>query len=119
LILGNKYVTYASMIIIIEYETKSGKSPFDKWYAKLDATLKGAVSEAVNRLRYDDKTHVKSLGQGLWETKLPSGGGLRIYWMRDGERIILLLGGGKKDTQTRDIENARLRQADYLNEKDT
>ncbi len=106
------------MTIIIEYETTSGKSPFQKWYAKLDGTLKANVSGALERLESDDKTHVKSLGQGLWESKLPIGGGLRIYWMKDGEQIILLLGGGKKDTQTRDIENARLRQADYLDGKE-
>lgn len=117
--LGNRYVTYISMAIIIEYETKSGKSPFGKWLGKLDTTLRIVVIDAINRLEFDAETHVKFLGQDLWETKLTIGGGLRLYWTKDGEQIILLLGGGKKDTQAKDIQNARLRRIDYLKGKDT
>ncbi|MBL6783902.1 MAG: hypothetical protein ISQ24_02495 [PS1 clade bacterium] len=49
----------------------------------------------------------------MFELKIHAGGGLRVYFAEDGNEIILLLGGGAKDGQSRDIKNARNRLTDY------
>lgn len=106
------------MIIIKEYLTESGQSPFRRWRRKLDATLQYKVAVALAKLELARALEVKDLRQGLFEMRIHSGGGLRIYFAEDGDDIILLLGGGQKDSQTRDIENARNRLVDYLARKE-
>jgi putative addiction module killer protein len=56
----------------------------------------------------------KSLLDGLWEARLAFGPGYRIYFGKDGEGLIVLLGGGSKATQRQDIWRARQSWRDYL-----
>lgn len=60
---------------------------------------------------------VKPVGEGVFETKLDFGPGYRIYFAREGTDIILLLGGGTKRRQSRDIEKAIGRWRDYRHRK--
>lgn len=106
------------MIIIKYYRTKAGAAPFEKWFTKLDATLRFKVTAAIQNLENGNTGNVKSLKNDLFELKIFAAGGLRIYFAQDGEDIILLLGGGAKGSQSRDIENARNRLADYLTRKE-
>lgn len=76
------------------------------------------VTSALDDLIIGRFQNVKPLGDGLNELKFTVGGGLRVYFAEDGDDIILLLGGGKKDSQSRDIKNARNRLADYLEGKE-
>ena len=106
------------MIIIKEYVTESGRSPFAKWRKKLDATLKAKVTMALAKLESMQSLGVRDLKDGLFEIRIHAGGGLRIYFCEDGDEIILLLAGGQKNSQTRDIEKARNRLADYMKGKE-
>lgn len=105
------------MIIIREYLTKAGRSPFGKWFGALDNTQALKVKNALDNLAIGKVVATKSLKGGLWEVKIRSGG-LRVYFTKDGDTIILLLGGGQKDGQSQDIENARNRIADYEERKE-
>jgi putative addiction module killer protein len=60
---------------------------------------------------------VKGVGSGAFEYKLDFGPGYRIYFGKDGERLILLLGGGSKKRQQQDIQNAIVRWQDYKRRK--
>lgn len=101
------------MIIIKEYVTVSGQSPFGRWFHDLDKMQAIKVKDALDKLANAKSVNSKPLKDGLSEIKINYGGGLRVYYAKDGEQIILLLGGGAKDSQSRDIENARNRLADY------
>lgn len=106
------------MIIIKYYKTSSGAAPFEKWFLKLDRPLRFRVTAAIEKLGNQNINGVKGLKNELLEIKIRAAGGLRIYFIKDGDNIILLLGGGQKDSQNRDIEKARNRLADYLKRKD-
>jgi len=60
---------------------------------------------------------VKCVGSGVFEYKLDFGPGHRIYFGKDGERLILLLGGGSKKRPQQDIQNAIVRWQDYKQRK--
>ena len=56
------------------------------------------------------------MGEGVRELRVPEGKGYRVYYARDGERVVLLLCGGDKSTQAKDIRRARRYWRDYRNE---
>lgn len=64
-------------------------------------------------------SNVKAVGQGVSEYKLTFGPGYRIYFGKDGNRLVILLGGGTKKRQSRDIENAQLLWKSYKQRKRT
>jgi putative addiction module killer protein len=60
---------------------------------------------------------VKGVGAGVFEVKVDFGPGYRVYFGKDGNEIVILLGGGTKKRQQRDIEGARGRWQDYKDRK--
>jgi putative addiction module killer protein len=60
---------------------------------------------------------VKSAGQGVSEYRIDFSPGYRVYFGREGNTLIVLLGGGAKKTQSRDIRNAQSLWAQYKTEK--
>lgn len=62
-------------------------------------------------------SNTKGVGQGVIEYKLSFGSGYRIYFGRDGEQLVILLGGGAKKRQNRDIEFAQTLWKDYKRRK--
>jgi putative addiction module killer protein len=95
------------MVTIVEYEQQGGRKPFSKWFASLNtqATLK--IRTAIARMEDGNFSNVKSVGQGVNEYRLAYGPGYRIYFGRDGETLVILLGGGTKKRQNNDIEAAK------------
>jgi putative addiction module killer protein len=62
-------------------------------------------------------SHVKALGDGVSELKINFGPGYRIYFGRDGMTLLILLGGGTKQRQQRDVADAKLHRTDYKRRK--
>ena len=92
---------------------------FDKWLRKLkDRVGRLRIVERLDRLASGNPGDVKQVGHGVWELRLMFGPGYRIYYLHDGPRVILLLCGGDKATQQRDIERAHQLADDYRNEED-
>jgi len=84
-------------------------SSFAKWFASLaDAHMKASIQARLFRLQHGAAGDAKSLGKGLFELRLHLAGGIRIYYMQRGKTLIVLLGGGDKSTQERDIKKARI-----------
>ncbi len=75
------------------------------------------VAVALTRLEQGNVSGIKSLGRGLHEYRIHFGPGLRIYLGRDGDRLVILLGGGTKMRQQQDIRDALERWQDYKKRK--
>ncbi len=96
------------------YQTEEGRSPFSEWIRNLkDRTARARIRTRLARLRLGNFGDTNSLGGGLHELRIDHGPGYRVYFGRAGDRLVLLLCGGTKRTQSRDIEQARIFWRDY------
>ena len=102
---------------IREYLDGAGSSPFGVWFGSLDAQAAAKVATALIRMENGNLSDVKSVGGGVAEYRIHWGAGYRIYFGRDGGELVILLAGGTKRRQQRDIEDARMRWADYKQRK--
>ncbi|MEN8219507.1 MAG: type II toxin-antitoxin system RelE/ParE family toxin [Pseudomonadota bacterium] len=95
------------MIEIREYLTPSGSSPFGEWLLNLrDRKAKAKILTRLDRVAAGNLGDHKYLRDAVYELRLTYGKGIRIYYGKEGDTIILLLCGGDKSTQSRDIKKA-------------
>ena len=95
------------------YERSDGTCPFNQWFDALDARAAVKVTAALTRMELGNFGDVKPVGQGVSERRIDFGPGYRVYFGRDGEDVILLLCGGTKRRQQKDIEAAKACWSDY------
>ena len=98
---------------IFEYLDGDGVSAFRPWFDNLNAPAAAKVTVSITRLSLGNTSHVKGVGAGVLELKIDFAKGYRVYFDKDGEQLVILLGGGTKDQQQRDIEKAQERWLDY------
>jgi len=110
-------VPYMLPIAQLEYLDEDGRSPFGLWRAELHAVARAKVTTALQRLAYGNTSQVKAVGAGVSELKIDFGPGYRVYFGRDGETLVVLLAGGSKKRQQRDIEEAQQRWTNYKRRK--
>ncbi|HUV96149.1 MAG TPA: type II toxin-antitoxin system RelE/ParE family toxin [Acidobacteriaceae bacterium] len=94
------------MLQVREYLDRNGRSPYSDWFDDLYAPAAAKVALAVIRMQQGNLSNAKSVGAGVYEYRIEFGPGYRIYFGRDGERLVILLGGGTKKRQQRDIDRA-------------
>jgi putative addiction module killer protein len=104
---------------VAEYLDSGGRSPYAKWFDALPAQAAAKVATALYRLQDGNFSNVKGVGGGVFERKIDFGPGYRIYFGKEGDAIVILLGGSSKQRQQDAIEAARLRWADYRRRKRT
>ena len=102
------------MIDVREYLDAAGRSPFSKWVRGLDVHAAAKITTALERIADGNLSNVKPVGAGVVECRIDFGPGYRIYFGRDGEQLVILLGGGTKKRQQTDIATAMTRWADYI-----
>jgi putative addiction module killer protein len=95
------------------YVAASGEEPFAEWFAELDAAASAKIARALARIEQGNLSNVKNVGGGVLEYRIDFGPGYRIYFGRDGETIVILLRGGTKKRQQRDVEAAHACWQDY------
>src|SRR5208282_433083 len=105
------------MIVVREYLDSSGDSPYAAWFDSLNAEAAAKVTTAVTRVSLGNFSNVEGVGSGVFEYKLDFGPGYRIYFGKDGEALVILLGGGTKERQQRDINAALVNWQDYKRRK--
>lgn len=98
---------------VVEYLDPAGHSPFEVWFRRIEARAAVKVTVALARLEAGNLSNAKSVGGGVLEYRIDYGPGYRVYFGRDGNTLILLLAGGTKQRQQRDIEDAHARWLDY------
>jgi putative addiction module killer protein len=95
------------------YLAADGLRPFEEWFSGLDAAAAAKVTVALTRLGQGNTSNTKGVGEGVLEYRINWGPGYRAYFGRDGEVLVILLTGGTKKRQQRDIEQAKALWADY------
>lgn len=97
------------------YIAESGKIPFEDWLSKLkDLRAKARIIHRIDRAKLGNFGNYRDLHSGIYELKENFGPGYRIYFGVDGDEIIVLLVGGDKGSQSRDIDKAKEYWTDYL-----
>ncbi len=103
---------------LFEYVRIDGNSPFAEWFSGLNKGAAAKVSVALERMEAGNLGDHKSVGQGVIERRINFGPGYRIYFGRDGNTLIVLVGGGTKSRQNADIKNAQKTWAEYKTTKE-
>ena len=100
------------------YETPDGKRPFQEWIDSLKHhEAQGRVLARLERVRLGLLGDCRSVGNGVSELRIDTGPGYRVYFGRDGGTLVILLTGGTKQRQARDIGRAKEFWVDYRRRK--
>jgi putative addiction module killer protein len=111
------YVLPLNMVEILEYLEESGHSPFAAWSDGLNREAAAKVATALARIQQGNWSKVKGVGSGVYEYRIDYGPGYRIYFGKDGELLVILVGGGTKKRQQGDVQKALERWDDYKQRK--
>ena len=104
--------------IDIRLLSRGRRTPFSDWLDSLkDARTVGIVRARLNRIRVCNFGDCKPVGGGVEELRIDFGPGYRIYFGREGSLVVILLCGGNKGTQGRDLARARKYWKEYLDAK--
>ncbi|MDE0426276.1 MAG: type II toxin-antitoxin system RelE/ParE family toxin [Candidatus Poribacteria bacterium] len=100
---------------ILHYITSSGSNPYQRWYMRIkDQKTQIAISNRISRLRSGNFGDFKRLNKDLYELRIHYGPGYRVYFGVFQYDIVILLCGGTKGTQRRDIIRAQNYWDDFL-----
>lgn len=91
---------------ILIFEDDKGKQPFVNWLDSLDKGIRGRINNRILRLSIGNYGDYKALQGGVNELRLHFGSGYRVYFAEDGKKIVVLLSGGDKKSQSKDIKKA-------------
>ena len=105
------------MITIREYIDPKGNSSYAKWFNRLNAPAAAKVTIALVRIEQGNFSTTRGIGAGLLECRVDFGPGYRIYFGRDGDTLVILLGRGTKKRQQNDIVTAKKLWKEYKRRK--
>jgi putative addiction module killer protein len=105
------------MVELRGYIDEKGNKPFAQWFEGLEAAAAAKVTIALARMELGNFSKVKGVGSGVFECKIHFGPGYRIYFGKDGDHLVILIGGGTKKRQQHDIAVAQERCAAYKQRK--
>jgi len=94
------------MVEVREYLDRGGRSPYAAWFDRLNREAAAKVAAALVRIQQDNFSNAKGVGAGVYEYRIDFGPGYRIYFGKDGDRLVILVGGGTKKRQQEDINTA-------------
>ncbi len=105
------------MIEIREYIDAEGRSPYARWFNRLNAQAAAKVAITLVRMEQGNLSNAKGVSGGVLESRIDFGPGYRVYFGKEGDTLIVLLGGGTKRSQRQDIETARELWREYKRRK--
>lgn len=100
-----------------EYLDLEGRSPYAAWFDGLNAPAAAKVAAALYQLASGNFSNVNGVGAGVFARTIDFGPGYRIYFGKDGQDVVILLGGSTKPRQQQAIEMAKERWATYRRRK--
>lgn len=92
---------------ICEYLDARERSPFREWLNDLDKATRARIQARILRFETGNLGDHKEVGEGVWEARLDFGPGYRVYFGMQDEDLVLLLIGGDKSSQSKDIKRAK------------
>lgn len=98
---------------VIIYQTESGKEPYSEWFEKLELKTQTRIIARLERVELGFYGDYKNLKDGVNELRFITHSGYRIYFGEDSNKIVVLLIGGDKSTQNKDIKKAKEYWKDY------
>ena len=99
---------------LILYQREDGSSPYEDWRDSLrDRQAVAIINHRLDRVKLGNLGNYRSVGQGVCELKINYGPGYRVYFAFHGEKIVVLLCGSDKSSQSRDIEQAHEHWSDF------
>lgn len=104
----------ADVFELQEYINENGQNKFRSWILSLDKSVRNRINIALTKARLGNLGDHKSVGNGLFEIRLDFGAGYRIYYYKDGAKLIILLCGGDKSSQKKDIKQAKEYLVEYI-----
>lgn len=100
------------------YATRDGAEPFTEWLNGLrDRQSRALIRVRLDRISLGNFGDSRPVGEGVMEARIDFGPGYRVYFGRDGEVLVILLCGGDKSTQERDIRRAKEYWRDYRSQQ--
>jgi len=98
---------------IIVYTNSEGKEPFTEWIKGLDMSVRHRMFKRLNAVALGNFGDCKKINSDVYELRFFFGSGYRIYFGKDGDRIVVLLCGGDKASQKKDIQKAEQLWREY------
>jgi putative addiction module killer protein len=102
---------------VVIYIDAEGRSTFTRWFDGLNSEAAARVTTALYRMRQGNFSNVEGVGGGVFEYRIDFGPGYRIYFGKDGETLVVLLGGSAKKRQRQAIQAARHAWGEYKRRK--
>ena len=96
------------------YTDLNKKCPLSDWLSKLDCNTRARIHNRITRLEYGAYGDYKNIEGKIYELRFFFGKGYRIYFTEENNTIILLLNGGDKDSQSKDIKKAKHLLNEYI-----
>jgi putative addiction module killer protein len=107
-------MSWPANLTVREHVTADGRNPFREWLSALDVATRARIQARILRFETGNLGDHKTVGAGVFEARVMFGPGYRIYFGRQGRDLVVLLLGGDKSSQARDIRRAQEFLADYL-----
>lgn len=102
------------MIELLRYQNEDGSEPFSEWLNGLhDLQAQARIRVRLQHLALGNFGDCRPVGDGVLELRVHVGPGYRVYLCRPGKSVLLLLSGGDKSDQKRDIKRAKAYWADW------
>lgn len=89
------------------FQTRTDECPFEEWLDSLDGTMRQRILARVARMKHGQFGDCKAIDRSLYELRLFFGPGYRVYFGEHRGRMLLILAGGDKSTQSKDIKKAK------------
>ena len=105
------------MITVVHYVGDDGADYFDRWLRRLSSGTRARIQTRIDRIELGNLGDHKSVGKGVFELRIHFGAGYRVYFGRADAALVILLGGGTKKRQSRNIEDAHNRWEAYQQER--
>ncbi|MFA7567827.1 MAG: type II toxin-antitoxin system RelE/ParE family toxin [Alkalispirochaeta sp.] len=102
---------------VLIYSDENGREPFSQWIADIDPASRARIFARLDRIERGNFGDYKAIAKGLSELRFHFGPGYRVYFGTAKDTLVILLAGGDKKTQKRDIKRAHQLWDEFLKRK--
>ena len=105
------------MVRVVHYVSEDGTDSFDAWFRTQSPQVRARIQTRIDRMELGNFGDHRSVGAGVSGLRIAFGPGYRLYYGREGNTLVILLGGGTKARQAQDIATAQASWQAYKKER--